>query len=223
MQRGNGTDVAVVDDEQIIRLYRDQCQTAAEISVELGCSPSTVYFRLGRLGIVRRPSRPRRSARPADSDLRHLYLNEGHSLRQIATQFGVSAQAVRRWLLDARIPLRRPGAPAPCWTTADLVAGYQAGASAGHVAQNLGCSTASVYRALDDAGIARRPVLPGIGREALIEGLDRGLSAPEIAAAHSVSVTCVCRALARHGLATPRQTARQQKPQSLTPNRRPSA
>lgn len=67
MQRGSGTDVAVVDDEQIIRLYRDQCHTAAEVSVELGCSPSTVYFRLARLGIARRPARPRHSARPADS------------------------------------------------------------------------------------------------------------------------------------------------------------
>lgn len=122
---------------------------------------------------------------------------------------------MRGWLLDAGVPLRRPGAPAPTWTADDLVARYQAGDSALQVADDVGCSTASVYRALEAAGIARRRVEPAIGRDALIDGLDRGLSAPAIAAEQAVSVACVCRALAREGLATATQTARQRSRRRL--------
>ena len=206
---------ADVTDDDIARRYRDELHTAAEISAEFGCSTSTVYYRLARLGIPRRPPTPLRTTRPPDDELRRLYTSGGVSLRQIADQFAVSPQAVRGWLLDAGVPLRRPGAPAPAWTAEDLVARYRAGDSALGVADDVGCSTASVYRALEAAGIARRPVEPAIGREELIDGLGRGLSAPKIAAEYAVSVACVCRALARHGLATARQAARQRSRRRL--------
>jgi hypothetical protein len=41
-------------------------------------------------------------------------------------------------------------------------------------------------------------------------GLERGRLAPEIAAAHAVSVSCVCRALARENLMTAAQARKQQ-------------
>lgn len=210
---------ADVADDDIARMYRNEGRSAPEISGQLGCSTSTVYFRLAQLGIPRRPRGPRRTTRLPDSELRRLYATNSLSLRQIASQFGVSPQAVRGWLLDAGIPLRRAGAPAPTWTADDLVAQYQAGDSALQIADDVGCSTASVYRALDAAGITRRRVEPAIGRDALIDGLDRGLTAPEIAAEHAVSVACVCRALTREGLATARQTARHRSRRRLADSR----
>ena len=98
-----------VADEAIARGYRGEHRTAAEIAADLGCSTSTVYHRLARLGIPRRPPQPRDSARPTDSDRRRLYSTQGLSLRQIATRFSVTPQAVHGWLLDAGIARRRPG------------------------------------------------------------------------------------------------------------------
>ena len=47
-----------------------------------------------------------------------------------------------------------------------------------------------------------------MGRPELLEGIDAGLSATEMAARFDVSVSAVCRALAREGLETPTQAAR---------------
>jgi hypothetical protein len=52
-------------------------------------------------------------------------------------------------------------------------------------------------------------VKPSIARDQLVIGLATGLSAPDMAAAHGVSVSCVCRALAREGLATTSQDEKQ--------------
>jgi hypothetical protein len=43
-----------------------------------------------------------------------------------------------------------------------------------------------------------------------MKGLERGWSAPQLAAAHAVSVSCVCRALARENLMTTAQAIKQQ-------------
>jgi hypothetical protein len=63
---------------------------------------------------------------------------------------------------------------------------------------------------LDAAGIARRPARPALSREDLMKGLERGWSATQLAAAHAVSVSCVCRALARENLMTTAQAIKQQ-------------
>ena len=57
----------------------------------------------------------------------------------------------------------------------------------------------------------RRPANARVSRQDLIEALDRGLSAPDIAAALGVSVWCVCRGLARERLVTGTQAARQRR------------
>jgi hypothetical protein len=74
----------------------------------------------------------------------------------------------------------------------------------------MGCSSSTIYRRLAAAGIARRPARRALRRQDLIAGLERGWSAPEIAAAHAVSVSCVCRALARENLLTAAQAKKQQ-------------
>jgi hypothetical protein len=90
-----------------------------------------------------------------------------------------------------------------------LAALYGAG-SAPAIADLMGCSPSSIYRRLAAAGIARRPARRALSRQDLIAGLERGWSAPEIAAAHAVSVSCVCRALDRENLVTAAQAMKQQ-------------
>jgi transposase len=65
-----------------------------------------------------------------------------------------------------------------------------------------------VYRRLEAAGVARRRPSPAVDRPSLLVALDAGLSAPDIAARFDVSVSAVCRALAREGLRTLSQTKR---------------
>jgi hypothetical protein len=74
----------------------------------------------------------------------------------------------------------------------------------------MGCSSSTIYRRLDAAGVERRPARRALSRQDLMVGLERGRSAPEIAAAHAVSVSCVCRALAREDLMTAAQARKQQ-------------
>jgi len=70
----------IIDDE-IRRLYLDPCWSAAEIAAHFGCGTSTVYARLDRMAVARRPARPRQHARPGDDQLRQLYETEGLTLR----------------------------------------------------------------------------------------------------------------------------------------------
>jgi transposase-like protein len=199
-----------VDDDEISRLYCDEHRSGAEISKLLGCSASLVYFRLARLGIDRRsPVAERRG--PSDAELAHLYAERGLSLRDIGEAHGVSTQTVRRWLIHAGIDRRR-STPRPAQGAPDeCVELYQAGWSAPDIAYHLGCSSATVYRRLEAAGTARRHVTPRVSRVELVAGLERGLSAPAIAASLDVSTSCVCRALAREGLMTASQRSKHRR------------
>jgi transposase-like protein len=197
-----------LDNDDIRRLYVDGGCTAAEIAQQLGCAPSTVYHRLSRMGVSRRLPAPRHRSRPDETTLRRLYIEQGLTLRQVALRYAVSPQAVHGWLRAAGIQRRPSGAPAPPWDSADLVELYRQGWSGLRIARHFGCSTITVYERLERAGVPRRRGTPWIGRPELVEGLSKGLTAPQIAAAHSISVSCVCRALAREGLATASQAAR---------------
>jgi transposase len=199
-----------IDDGEIIRLYTHEGHTAAEIAEQLGCSASLVYARLARRGVDRRPQAPRRRPGPTGRELDHLYRDCGLTLRELAGHYGVTPRAVRGWLVAVDID-RRPGRVdrVDC-DGGELVALYGAGWSAPAIADHVGCSPSTVYRRLDSAGIARRPARPALSREDLMKGLERGWSAPQLAAAHAVSVSCVCRALARENLMTTAQAIKQQ-------------
>lgn len=202
---------ADIDDDEVRRLYADEGYTAAEVAARLGCATSTVYHRLARMGVPRRPPVPRRQINPGTATLRRLYIDDGLSLRQIGGRHGVSPQAVEGWLQSAGIARRAPGAQAPTWDADEPVALYRDGWGAPRIARHLGCSTPTVYQRLQAAGVPRRVATPSIGRDQLDDGLAQGLSATEMAAAHGVSVSCVCRALAREGLTTASQAARQHR------------
>ena len=195
-------------DDEIRRLYADG-HTAAEVAARLGCSTSTIYYRLARAGVPRRPLGPPSRTHPGNAILHRLYVGEDQSLRQIAARYSVSRQTIRGWLRAAPIQRRTPGAPTPTWNRAEPIEMYLAGCTVPEIARRLKCSTTTVYRRLDTAAVPRRPTTTGIGRDELLKGLTDRLTAPEIAATCGVSVSCVCRALLRHGLQTARQTERQ--------------
>ena len=201
---------AEVSDVEVRRLYELEGWTAAEVAAQQGCGTSTVYARLQRLGVPWRPARPRRSSRPPDTELRRLYLERGLSQRQLAERFSVSPQAVRGSLDGAGVPRRGHEARTSSANSADMVALYSRGWSGPPIATRSCCSTATVYRRLEAAGVARRGPRPVVDRPGLIEALDAGLSAPDIAVRFGVSVSAVCRALAREGLSTLSQTKRRQ-------------
>ncbi len=63
-----------------------------------------------------------------------------------------------------------------------MVALYHQGWSGPHIAARFACSTATVYRRLEAAGVVRCRPRPSVERPALLDALDAGLSDPEIAA-----------------------------------------
>ena len=130
------------------------------------------------------------------------------SLRDLARHYGVSAQAVQRWLIAEGIERRRPGTPPAAAGDQDPTVLYLAGWSAPSIAKRLGCSPSTIYRRLDGEGVAGRSIQPAVGRHELVEALEMGLAAPAIAAQLGVSVSCVCRALAREQLMTRTQATR---------------
>jgi transposase-like protein len=196
-----------ISDDEIVGLYVDGGLSAAEIAEQLGCGASLVYARLARRGVPRRDRGAAHRRRPGDRELADLYGEGGLGLRDLARRYGVSAQAVRRWLIAGGIERRRPGAP-PAVGHEDPVPLYVAGWCAPAIAERLGCSPSTIYRRLDAAGVARRTVKPSVGRHELIEALEAGMAAPAIAGRLGVSVSCVCRALAREQLMTRTQATR---------------
>lgn len=195
-----------VSAEDVRRLYVDEGATAAQIGSQLGCSTSLVYARLSSLGVARRPPGQRHHRRPGDGELRRLYDGSDLSLRQIARRHDATPQAVRAWLREAGVA-RCPAPATAAVGTQETVALYQAGWTGPQIARRLGCSTATVYRRLDDAGLPRGPSA-SVSRAELVDGLERGLTAPQIAAALSVSVSAVCRALTREAQTTAGQAAK---------------
>ena len=197
-----------ITDDEIRRLYVDQQWSAPEIAAHLGCGTSTVYARLDRLGVARRPARRRQDDRPTTDDLRELYATEELSLRQIAERFDVSAQAVHSWVTAAGIERRSPGSTGPAVDVDELAEQYVGGRSGLELAQHYQCSPTTIYRRLADAGIDRRQPAPAVDRATLIAALAEGRTAPDIATQLDVSITAVCRALQREQLQTSTQAAR---------------
>ena len=113
-------------DDEIRRLDADG-HKAAEIAARLGCSTSTIYYRLARLGVPRRPIGPPSRTHPGNAILHRLYIGENQSLRQIAARYSVSRQTIREWLRAAPIQRRSPGAPTPTWNRAEPIEMYLAG------------------------------------------------------------------------------------------------
>ena len=195
-----------VDEREVARLYTEEARSAPAIARTLGCGVTTVYSRLDAANVPRRPTNGTRSRRPTVDELRVLHVVAEQRVRAIADEFGVTPQTVYGWLRDAEINPREHDVRATL--DADEVASrYLAGETGPELARAYGCSSASIYRLLDEHGI-ERVAFRAIKRADLVADLEAGLSAPEIAQAHGISVTAVCRALTREGLETSRQVWR---------------
>jgi transposase len=196
-----------VSDDELRELYVTERLSAPDIAGRIGCGTTTVYHRLEELGIPRRSYSPAQ-VRPDRSELNRLYIEEGLSLRQIAAKFDVTAPAVAGWLRHDDIAARPARTPPVDVDRDAVVEGYESGLSDLQLAEQHDCSTATIYRVLDQAGVPRRQRQPSLTREDLVDALDRGCTAEEIADAHDLSVSAVCRALRREGLMTKRQATR---------------
>lgn len=192
-----------LDAKEVARLYVEQGMSAPAIARAVGCGVATVYSRLDAAGVSRRPANGARSRRPPVDALRLRYEVERQTVREVAREFAVTRQAVYGWLRDAGIGLRgRDVSMAP--DSDEVGDRYRSGETGPELARAYGCSPASIYRLLDECGVERIP-FRAIERADLLAGLEAGSSASEIARAQGISVTAVCRALAREGLETSRQ------------------
>jgi transposase-like protein len=142
--------------------------------------------------------------------LRRRYETDGLSLRDIARQCGVSPQAVVGWLSQAGIQPRAADNQALDIDPDALARSYRSGRTGLDLAHTYRCSTATIYRRLDAAGVTRRAVTPTITRDQLLDALTAGMTATQIALLHQISVSAVCCALRREGLETARQAQRRQ-------------
>ena len=195
-----------ISDAEIVSRYLAG-DSMAKIASDLECSGGLVLHRLKRQQVARRP-KALPSVRPSKNELRKLYADQGLSLAEIGTMYGVSKQAVRRWMVLDDSPLRPPASP--CDVDIDEIAArYEAGLSVRAVAELTGTGPVPIVRALNAAGVARRSTRSRLTRELLAGAIEEGLNAAEIAYRNGVSITTVCRALLRHDLQTPAQQARQ--------------
>jgi transposase-like protein len=207
--------------DEIRQLYIDQRWTAAEIASHLDCGTSTVYARLDRLGVARRPARPRHDIRPDTNNLRELYVANRLSLRQIAERFDVSIHTVHNWMTAAGIGRRPPDTTTPAVAVDELAEHYLSGQNGPALAQHYRCSPTTIYRRLANGGIDRRPPTPPVDRATLVATLAERHTAPDIAAQLDISITAACRALQRKHLQTSTQAARQRTANHLAALARP--
>jgi transposase len=167
-----------ISDDQVRELYVTKQLSAPDIARRLGRGTSTVYH--DQLGIPRRHD-GHGTARPDRSELHQLYIDEGLSLRQIAARYDVTPPAVAGWLRHSDIPVRPARTPRVAVDRDAVVHAYRSGLSGLELAAQHGCSTATIYRELEAAGVPRRRHQRELSRNDLITALETGCTAEEIA------------------------------------------
>jgi DNA invertase Pin-like site-specific DNA recombinase len=135
-------DPSTLDDGRLDELAARHGVTIAEV-------PRTTTGRRYNLG------RPRR---PADLDEVVRRYQAGASLKTIGRELGVSPDAVRTALIHAEVP-RRPAVLAPRSgpDTDEVRRRYAAGESVYAIARTLGSTEHLVRKAIERAGMERRP------------------------------------------------------------------
>jgi transposase-like protein len=106
------------DEALLRRLYLEEQYSIRSIATMLGLATRTVYDALMRYRIPRRAgggSQPKRTSAPRkvglldEATVRHLYLEEGQSLVQIATAAQCAQSSLRQAMIKWNIPRRRRG------------------------------------------------------------------------------------------------------------------
>src|SRR5829696_3246003 len=155
-----------LDVDRLRARYLEDGATLDQIAAEMGCGPETVRRALERAGVPRRGRGPQQTAairaRLQTDWLQVRYVDDGATLEQIAAEVGCSTTTVGLALQRAGIPRRASGgrkaSPARSRLDAEwLRTRYvEERATLDQLAAEAGCSSETVRRALQDAGIARR-------------------------------------------------------------------
>lgn len=157
------------DKDILIELYENQLGTIYEVGDILGCSGPAVSKWLKRNDIEARPrgggieySRDGPEALTDPTMLRGLYVDEGLPTTEIAAMLGVGTTTVNKWLqrhdIDRRIPGGHWDDEYPELTDAEYLRDQYHGEGLGapEIANRVGCSIDSIYKAMERHGIERR-------------------------------------------------------------------
>jgi len=105
--------VAWPDKKTLERWYCEDRLDVSAISERIGCAESTLYKRLMKLGISRRPANWNDASWPERETLEKWHWNLGLSQREIADKLGFSVNGVRthfdKFGISAQEPIRHLG------------------------------------------------------------------------------------------------------------------
>jgi len=163
----------MLDETMLRRLYLEEQRSIREIAQLEHIPTRTVYDALIHYRIPRRASgfrspRVQPTNTPLDEPtLRHLYLDEERSIRNIAALYHVSTRMVYDGLSRYRIPRRTTGHRRPSTAVLELAAGAideaalrrmyeEEGQSIAEIAASVSCAPSRIRNALVRWGIARR-------------------------------------------------------------------
>jgi transposase len=118
--------MATFDETTLRRMYLEEQHSIRAIAEALGYSQRTIYDALMRWRIPRRSPGVQRSNIPPtfsfeEAALRKLYLEEGHTIKEIAAQYRIGESTVWSALNYWHIPRRRRG-PRPARLLAEVLA-----------------------------------------------------------------------------------------------------
>ena len=179
------------------------------IAAEVGCSVGAVRVAADKLGVQRRRAAQRAELRDP-AWLSQAYLIDRRSMADIATELGVSGQAVSQALRRAGIVARsQTEAQRPAISNDTARQLYvDEGLSVAQIANRLGVHANTVYGALERAGVPRHG--PPFAHSQLGDAdwlretyVDQRRSASSIAAEVGCTVAAVRAALARHHIRRP--------------------
>ena len=101
-------------ESELRKFYYDDRLPASEIGRMFGLSYHSIYARMDRYGMPRRPAgrgvEHRGKTAPTCDELKKLYLEDALTTRQIGEMYGVSKTSVLRWLKRFDIQKRTPSA-----------------------------------------------------------------------------------------------------------------
>lgn len=96
----------IIPKEELIRLYVEEKKSACEIAKIYGTSHSTILEKLRKYGIEIRPNKKLVNVENLKEMLENMYLKRELSISQIAKEFGVTKEAIWRWMNKFNIPRR---------------------------------------------------------------------------------------------------------------------
>lgn len=148
--------------DELHSLYVDRRLTDADIAGKFGVPTWRVTKRRRELGVYRPaalPPRPDPVQPPPPGELHRLYVDQGHTLVQIARAFHTSSPTVRSWLIDAGVQVKpRTTRQTRSRPDVDQVRELyvQRQWTSPEIAAHLGTTTAKVLRTLHEQAVPVR-------------------------------------------------------------------